>query len=132
MFFKTIKLDEETKEKNIAKYKDFVHDVIDKAKTEIPIHIRIVVDDQVLKQSLFEYTRNTFTNYKIFLTSIKPKDLGQYTTEEKVEFETADLPIITEENLPDLMVKFIEEKGDFATNIDEVRRILAATANIRR
>ena len=132
MFFKTIKLEEDTKEKNLEKYKNFIHDLMSKAKVEIPIHIRIVVDDQVLKQSLFEYTRNTFTDYKIFLTSIKPKDLGQYSAEEKIEFETADLPIITEENLPELMEKFIEERGDFTTTVDEIRRILAATANIRR
>ena len=58
--------------------------------------------------------------------------MGQYTAEEKIEFETADLPIITEENLPELMEKFIEERGDFTTTVNEIRRILAATANIRR
>ena len=133
LFFKTIKLEEDTQDANIEKYKIQLKELMDKASRLTPVHIRIVTEDTILKQSLIDYTKNMYPDFRIYLTSMKPKELATYSTQEQVILNTSDLPVVTEENLPELLVKFAQDNlGDFGINTDEVKRILNVTKEIRR
>ena len=133
LFFKTIKLEEDTQDANIEKYKIQLKELMDKASRLTPVHIRIVTEDTILKQSLIDYTKSMYPDFRIYLTSMKPKELVAYSTQEQVILNTSDLPVVTEENLPELLVKFAQDNlGDFGINTDEVKRILNVTKEIRR
>lgn len=131
LFFKTIRLDGD-KETNIEKYKKEIKELMGKASRLTPVHIRIVTEDMLLKQSLIEYTKNTYPDYRLYLTSMKPKELEVYSANEQVTMEVADLPIVTEENLSSLLVKFCEDNGHYGIHLEDVNRILKTAKDIRR
>lgn len=131
ILFKTIRLEQDA-ETNIERYKDVVRKILEKASKTAPIHLRIIMDDQNLKQSLMEYTKNTYPDYNLFFTSQKTNESDGYSSEEEVVLEDADLPIITEENLPELLYQYLEKQDDFTLKQEDITRILKSAKEIRR
>lgn len=131
LLFKTIRLDKSS-ELNVELYKNKLKKILEKANKNAPLHLRIIIDDQNLKQSLIEYTKNAYPEYNLFFTSQKISDPDEYSSEEEVDLEDAELPVITEENLPELLLQFLEKQEDFSVSIDEIRQILQSAKKIRR
>lgn len=132
LLFRTIRLNK-SPEKNIDRFKAKLKEIISENKSNAPLHLRIAIDDQILKQSLIAYARATYPDAKLDITSIKIKELTTSSTlEDSLDMTVLDLPIVTEENLPDLLLKHAEDNGEHGITRDEIQEILKEVSTDRR
>jgi len=131
VLFKTIRL-AKTPEKNIEFFKTSLKKIVEQVPEKSTLHIRIAIDDPMLKQSLIAYARATYPDRRMDITSIKINELTNTPSDDKLDMTVLDLPTITEENLPDLLLKFAEDKGEHGISRQEIQDILITVSADRR
>jgi hypothetical protein len=91
--------------------------------TSNPIFIRIICDDAMLKQAVLTFTREQ--SERVILSSKKSNRKSEDNEDgEDIRTSTVDLPIITEDNLSEMVVEFLARVKNIDTSLDEVEGVI--------
>ena len=88
------------------------------------VHVRVISDDLILRQAIIAYTKSNYDNVLITGKSLVTYDIP----EEEVITHTADLPNITEDNLPVMISDHLFKTIDVDINPAEILEVLNDTA----
>lgn len=124
--FKTINLSKyPTEEEGLSRYTEWLSDLFMTNKsTSKQVHVRVLADDPLLKQAIVAYTR---TNERNVVISSRSASKSQHL-EEEILTELTDLPIITEENLPTMASRFLQEDKGITMSPEAIKEVLNASS----
>lgn len=105
LLFKAIDLVGLTSEEALAKYKQILDELLSRAKM-LPIYVQLLVDDTALKHALEAYTKE---NYPDVVCSSKKRHVTIQHLDE-IKFSVTDLPLITEQNLAEMIYNKLQEQ----------------------
>ena len=119
--FKTIHIDSEIP--NIGKWcTEYIGTIISNTKATHPTQfIRLAGQDKVLISALVLYIKQTYPTVQVTILA----DKHTKATEEEIITTLVDLPIITEQNLPERAVAFLAEEHDIHLSADRFRELLS-------
>jgi hypothetical protein len=113
------------KEDALPHYIHWLNDIRSSNLSSSPIlHIRVISNDALLKASIIEYTRTHYAD--IHITPGRSLNSKASDQSEEVITEITSLPIITEDNLADMIVQFLKEEKDVHLSASVVNEVLHA------
>ncbi len=110
----------------ITKYQKKVSTLVDTDNSTYGIlHIRILTDDNILRDAIVEFTKGEYEN--VVVTS--KKATKKVTSEEDIITQVADLPIITEANLPSMISEFLLREKGVSMEAMQIQEVLHRVAS---
>ena len=116
----------ENAEQALSYFDSKYSELVPKLKEDEPIRIRILSDDKAVVEGCTQIAKQRYKNVLVDHGSVVKRE----ALIENIPTDLSELPVITDDNLPELLMPILKKHGDISE--DKVRQILKAVGCDRK